>query len=272
WVGTEAGHARQAAWAVVPINNPEDGGKIDLVGTSGNMDPATGSRAHLEAAARAGADALHWWPTEADMKLPPGWFAHPTDTPKSGEALLQHYLETTGRNSLMLLNTPPTTTGSFAPESETSLADFAAERRRSFTLDHALGVPATTGEETTAAITDGNSRSSWRSVDEHAQVTLDLGEPQRVDYVGLSEDTLRNGQVVEGVRVEALADGEWTEIGSAGVIGVQQIIALDEPVTAEQVRITVTEARGPVALASINLWERLTEDPGRLTAVHLDPT
>ncbi|QGH69859.1 alpha-L-fucosidase [Pseudactinotalea sp. HY158] len=272
WVGTEAGWARNDEWAVVPISNPADGGKIGLVGTSGNMDQALGSRAQIEAAARAGADALHWWPTEADMKLTQGWFAHPNDAPKSGQALLGHYLETTGRNSLMLLNTPPTTTGTFAPASEDALADFAAERRRSFTLDHALGVQASADGEATAAITDGNSRSSWLSGDDTPEVTLDLGAPERVDYVGLSEDALRGGQVVEGVRVDARIDGAWTEVGSAGVVGVQRIIDLDEPVTAQEFRITITRARGPVALASINLWERLDADPGKLTEVHLDPS
>src|SRR5699024_3438940 len=113
-------------------------------------------------------------------KLTGGWFAHPDDVPKTGQELLGHFQQTVGRNSLMLLNTPPTTTGQFAPESVESLQAFAAERRKAFTADHALGVPVLAGDQQTAAITDGNSRSAWASEEATGAVTIDLGEPQSV--------------------------------------------------------------------------------------------
>src|SRR5699024_9084587 len=127
------------------------------------------------------------------------------------------------------------------------------------------------GEET-AAITDGNSRSSWTSEEATGAVTIDLGEPQPVSRVGLSEDVADAGQVVEEFTIEAYVDGAWQQVGGAGTIGVQRIVVLDEPVTASKFRITVTKARAPFSLSEVNLWEQLEQDPGKLTEVHFDCT
>lgn len=274
WVGNEHGTARVDEWAPVTINDGGDGGKIGLV--SGGTFEQVGSAAALQAAVAGGANAVHWWPTESDMKLTQGWFAHPTDTPKSPSALLGHYLNTTGRNSVMLLNTPPTTTGSFAPASVTALDGFAAERRKAFTRDHALGLPVTVGGgngggAASAALTDGDTRSSWLSSTAGAgDVTIDLGAPKAVRRIALGEDVLDHGQVVEAFSIDAEVDGAWVEVAKAGTIGVSRIVTLPSTVTAQRFRVSIDQARAPYSLATLALYEQLGSDPGKLDEVHLD--
>ncbi|GAA1825473.1 alpha-L-fucosidase [Agromyces salentinus] len=270
WVGNEHGTARVDEWAPVAISDGGDGGKIDPV--DGGSFEQVGSAAALEAAVASGADALHWWPTESDMKLTPGWFAHPGDTPKTPSALMGHYQNTVGRNSVMLLNTPPTTTGSFAPASVAALDGFAAERRKALTEDHAIGVPVEVGgDETSAALTDGDTRTSWLSADAApGDVVLDLGSPQAVRRVELGEGVLEHGQVIESFSIDAEVDGAWVEIAKAGTVGLSRIVTLPSTVTAQRFRVSIDRARAPYSLATLALYEQLSTDPGRLADVTLD--
>ncbi|RCK68694.1 oxidoreductase [Desertihabitans brevis] len=269
WVGNEAGLARQDEWAPVPVVDAGDGGKLELAGRAAFED--VGSRVHLVRAAGEDATALHWWPTESDMKLTPGWFAHPDDVPLSGPQLLEHHEATVGRGSVMLLNTPPTTTGALAPASVRALEDFAAERRRAFTLDHALGLPVAVPGGTTDRVTDDSARSSWASrTAEPGAVEIDLGRVRRVDRVVLAEGVGEHGQVVERHVVEAELDGGWTEVAAAGTIGVHRVHRLPAPVHARRFRVRVERARAAWSLARLGLYEQLADDPGRPTEVHLD--
>ncbi|WP_157007470.1 alpha-L-fucosidase [Agromyces laixinhei] len=269
WVGNEHGTARHDEWAPVTINDLGDGGKISLA--AGGTFEEVGSATALETAIAGGANALHWWPTESDMKLTQGWFAHPTDVPKSPSALLGHYLDTVGRNSVMLLNTPPTTTGAFAPASVSALDGFAAERRKAFTRDHALGVPVAVGDETSAVLTDGNSRSSWlSSTAEPGAVTIDLGAPRDVSRIELGEGVLEHGQVVEAFSIDAEIDGVWVEVATGGTIGQSRIVTLNETVTAQKFRVSIDGARAAYSLATLALYEQLTDDPGKRSSVYLD--
>lgn len=266
WVGTEAGIARNDEWAVVPIRENESGGKINVV-QSGSFDQTYGSDEQLTSAAQTGlANQVHWWPSEADMKLTPGWFWGPAkDAPKSPETLLNdHWDQSVGRNAVLLLNVPPTTEGRLSESNTRAIMDFAALRRRAFGNDLALGLIAHIGDRTTTAITDGNSRSSWAamSADDQTPIEIDLGSARRVDRIGLSEDTLDYGQQVNGFFVEAMIDGEWQEVANAKTIGVSRILRLEQPVTAQKFRIRIQEARGQYAIANVSLWQTLDSDPG----------
>ena len=270
WVGNEHGTARHDEWAPVTIKDLGDAGKISLA--AGGTFEEVGSAKALETAIAGGANALHWWPTESDMKLTQGWFAHPTDTPKSPSALLGHYLNTVGRNSVMLLNTPPTTAGTFAPASVAALDGFAAERRKAFTRDHALGVPAAVGgDEASALLTDGNSRSAWlSSTAEPGDVTIDLEAPKDVRRIELGEGVLEHGQVVEAFSIDAEIDGAWVEVATGGTIGLSRIVTLGETVTAQKFRVSIDGARAAYSLATLALYEQLADDPGKRSSVYLD--
>ncbi len=240
WIGNEDGIARRDEWSVIAVTD-RGPGLITPVEQDGPFSEDLGSDAQLVAAVRSGrANRLHWWPAEADMRLTPGWFAHDDDVPKSGGQLLRHYEETVGRNAVMLLNVPPTRTGRFAPESVEALRDFAAERRRAFTADHASGL----------------------AFGDASPYVLDLGAERAISRIGVSEDILAAGMAIRSFTVETEIGDAWHHVATSGVVGSLRIIRLDEPVTARRWRITVTDARGPHVISAVHLWEQLAQDPG----------
>lgn len=270
WVGNESGIARASEWATVAVFDPGEGA-IELI-QDGSFSEDIGGDQQLVAAVRSGAaNRLHWWPTEADMRITRGWFAHPDDVPKTGTELLQHYELTYGRNSVMLLNVPPTTTGQFSPEASASIADFASERRKAYTLDHALGRDALVAGTAVLSMTNGSLRDGQLfRVGEECQVSIDLGEPRPIARVGLAEAIGISGQAVSGFTIEAGDDGRWDIVGEGGTIGAHRIVKLAGPVLARHWRVSVSSARGDWTLAAINLWEQLESDPGRAVEVFVD--
>ncbi len=272
WIGNEHGEARFNEWSPLPIFDEDGEGKINLVQPGGPFNQNLGSDDQLIQAVRSGAaNKLHWWPAEADMKLTQGWFAHPNDNPKSPSTLMNHYRNTVGRNSVMLLNVPPTTTGRFAPESVAAINGFAAERRMAYTLDHAIGVPAEVGDDTVTSLTNGITRDGEMfAMGDYTPIEIDLGSAESVARLGISEDILDAGMTVKAFTVEAEVDGTWTEVATSGVIGAQRIVQFDSPVTAQNWRITVTDARDAYTISDIRLWEQLATDPGKLQDVYVD--
>ncbi len=272
WIGNERGEARENEWSPLPISDPDGVGKIGGVQPGGSFNQNYGSDEQVISAVRSGsANKLHWWPAEADMKLTQGWFAHPTDNPKSPSALMGHYEGTVGHNSVMLLNVPPTTTGRFAPASVTAIDGFAAERRKAFTLDHAVGVPAQVGGAQVTSVTNGNTRDGQvfaKGV--YTPMVLDLGSAKTVARMGISEDILDAGMTVKTFKVEAEVGGTWTDVATSGVIGAQRIVKFTTPITAQKWRITVTDARDTYTISDIKLWGQLTADPGKIKDVHVD--
>ncbi|WP_143570922.1 alpha-L-fucosidase [Tessaracoccus sp. ZS01] len=274
WVGNEHGWARNDEWAVVPVKESEPGGRIGAV-QSGNFDQLYGFDDQIVSATQDGrASHLHWWPSEADMKLTPGWFWGPgKDTPKTGQALLDnHWDASVGRNSVLLLNVPPTTEGRLSQSNVDAIMDFAQLRRKAFGNDLALGRAVTVGSETTHDITDGNSRSSWVSDggDDTTPLLIDLGSPQRVNRISLSEDAADHGQQIREVKVEAKVAGNWQQIATGRAVGVNRIWRLDTPVTAQEFRVTVPSARGTYGIANLSLYQTLEQDPGRPTDIWID--
>ena len=271
WVGNESGVARQDEWASVAITDAGDGGAISPV-QQGHFSADLGSDQQLVDAVRSGgADRLHWWPTESDMRITAGWFAHPDDVPKAPLTLLRHYEQTYGRNSVMLLNVPPTVSGQFSADVVASVEGFAAERRKAFTLDHALGRDAIVEGSVVATMTNGNLRKGHSfTADEHPWIELDLGEPRQISRVGLSEEILGAGQTVRLFIVECDEGDGWREVARGGTIGAHRIVKLDEPVTAQRWRVRMTSSRGSYTIAAIHLWEQLASDPGKAREVHID--
>ncbi len=272
WIGNEQGVARENEWGVLPISRPTDGGKISPIATEGS--DALGSRSSLLTAVKNGqSNSLHWWPGEADMKLTQGWFAHPNDAPKQPAEMMTKYYQSVGRNSVLLLNVPPTTTGKFAPASVTALEGFKAEREKAFSNDLALGQPATIAGETTALLTDDNARTgAAQALDAGSAVSIDLGSPQAISNISLSEHTLEHGQSVEKFTVEAKVNGVWSVVANGGTIGVKRILKFNAAVTAQEFRVTINETRAPAHLSNISLYGTLAAAPAPAMDVYVDCT
>lgn len=111
WVGNRGGVGRTTEWSVTALSP-----SILFGGTARNdsleindMSVDLGSRDLL-----ARTDRVYWWPSEVDASIRPGWFFHESESPKSLRDLVNIYLTSVGRNSVLSLNIPPDRRGRIA--------------------------------------------------------------------------------------------------------------------------------------------------------------
>ncbi|MEU6252468.1 alpha-L-fucosidase [Streptomyces sp. NPDC047043] len=228
WVGNEAGTARENEWSVIPVKENQYG-RTDWALSYDTPDE--GSRTAL-VTAQPNTDYLQWWPAECDVSIHDGWFYHPDQLPKSVDELIDIYFGSVGRNSVLLLNVPPDTDGLLADRDVARLREFRQRVERELPADLTRG----------ARVTDSSGVR-----------TVDLGAAREVDRIRLAED-IRQGQQVENFVVEAVVDGAWAQVATAGTIGASRILLLDAPVRARRWRVRVTAARAAVHLAEFGLY------------------
>ncbi len=216
WVGNEKGLGRETEWSVtalVPGIFPESAAVNDSLGLFAKA-PDLGSRELI-----AKADKLYWWPSEVDVSIRPGWFYHDQEQPKSLRQLAEIYINSVGRNSVLLLNIPPDRRGLIADADVARLKEFREWIDSNFS-DNKASQP----EGFTVEIRDGAA----------------------VNAVVLGEDISR-GQRVEEFTVEALVDGQWLPVTGGTTIGNKRILTF--PLVApEAMRLNIISSRGDVYL------------------------
>lgn len=214
WVGNENGTARETEWSVTP--SAADPWTVMAGGLpNDSTDPDIGSRARLLAPTTK---YLQWYPAEADVSLRRGWFHHPGERPKTPAQLMELYEKSVGRNASLLLNVPPARDGRIAAEDVASLTAFGTAVRETYGSNLRAGGPG----------------------------------PWTFDRIGLAED-IRHGQRVERFAVQARSGGTWRTLARGTTIGHRRILALTRPVTADDVRVVVHEARGRPRLEPVTL-------------------
>ena len=239
WCGNEAGSVRANEWSVVPASLREaertaeksqkaDDGEFSRQVASGDED--LGSREAL--ADYSG--PLAWYPAEVNTSTRKGWFHHDIEDSqvRSVDELFSIWKGSVGGNATFLLNVPPNRDG--------LLADADVE------------VLARLGEK----IADFRSRriEASRTV-EGDVVTLRFDEPRTVGAIVLEED-IAQGQRIDEAVVTACVDGDVEqEIARVRCVGYRRIVTLEKPVTATQVRVTVTKSRQGFYLADAYVIE-----------------
>ncbi len=234
WVGNERGCAGRTSWS-----------KLDVEGY------AAGAAAPARDTLNIGnVNGACWIPSESDVSIRPGWFWRESenDQVKTVGELLKIYYETVGRNSLLLLNVPPDTTGRLNSVDSLRLMEFRAALDKIFESDLAEGSKAeanvTRGRNFKAQnILNDEYDSYWAAPDgiTEASLTIDLGGEKTFNRVVLQE-YVPLGQRIKSFNVEAqTADGGWTRIASETTIGYKRIV-LTENTTASKVRVNITGA------------------------------
>ncbi|HVK24666.1 MAG TPA: alpha-L-fucosidase [Actinokineospora sp.] len=256
WVGNESGVARQNEWSVLPT-----AGGVRNGTTEPSNATDQGSRAVL-ATAGTRAKFLSWYPAETDTSIRPGWFYHASqDTQvKSVATLTKIYHESVGRNSVLLLNIPPDKTGKIPAVDVTRLADWRANILRLYPANLATGKTATaTAGTTPGGAIDASYDTAWKTTNgQPATLTVDLGASTQVDGVVIAEE-IRQGQQVDTFTVEYQnSSGTWVKVPTTEQtlsIGAKRILPLSSVVTAQKFRLSITQARGPINIATFALYK-----------------
>lgn len=206
WVGNEEGRAGSTNWGYLSPESfsPGEGAPPADTLSSGNKH---GSK---------------WIPAECDVSIRPGWFWKSEESArlKSVDELLDIYYKSVGRNSLLLLNVPPDTSGRIDAADSLRLMEFRAA------LDGIFGNELSKG-------------ARLRRMRE-GEYELSLKAPARFNLICLEED-LGKGQKIAAFSVEALTDSGWKEVARGTTIGRKRILQIDE-MECKSLKIKVLDA------------------------------
>ena len=88
-------------------------------------------------------------------------------------------------------------------------------------------------------------------MDDNDDVTLCFDAPRSVSAIVLEEDIAQGQRIDEAVVTSSMNGEEDREIARVHCVGYRRIITLETPVTATQVRVTVTKSRQGFYLANV---------------------
>ena len=225
WVGNERGIACETNWSTLDTDG---------------FTPGAGAPPR-DTLQQGNVHGAHWIPAETDVSIRPGWFWRESenDRVKSVEDLMNIWISSVGRNSLLLLNVPPDTRGRIHEIDSLRLMEFRAAREAAFGTDLAED----------AKIRKRQGGRVWE---------IELPEYRTFSMIQLQED-ISLGQRVSSFEVQiqnfdvALATGGWWTIAEGTTIGYKRIIPI-EPRKARKLRVVVTGSHARPVLSGISLF------------------
>lgn len=251
WIGNERGIANYPCWATYTPVGPDGG--TPAPGHVRHQDGQTGT---------VGGD--RWLPGECDVSIRPGWFWHEEHngqvrTPKN---LLELYFNSVGRGASFLLNVPPDRRGRIHETDIAALEGYKQALDRLFARNLAAGATAksdvTRGsgpEFSPDLVLDDDKSSYWAAPDGSTTASLELTLPEAREFsVVRLREPIRLGQRVRKFTVEVCENGTWSEwIGNGSSIGAH-VLLRGRKVSADAVRLMITESAACPCIAEFSLW------------------
>lgn len=170
-------------------------------------------------------DGAIWCPGEADFPLRTGWqggwfWKKEGQNLLSTEQLVKNYVTSVGRNSNMLIGIVVDTSGLVPQEDFERLKAFGDQVYQNF------GTPL--------AEIKGRDKELRLAIKDHA-----------AKYIVIQEDIAKGERIREYV-VDAKVNGEWVKMAEGTSVGYKRIQQLDNPVVADEFRLSVvTAGKGP---------------------------
>ena len=246
WVGNERGEAGATNWSFLRQN-------VVYPGYDKSKELTTGHP-----------DGDSWVPAECDVSIRPGWFYHPEEDTKvkTPEQLADLYYKSVGHNATLLLNFPVDREGRVNAIDSANAVAFHQLIKQDLKTDllRKAKVTATSirGKKFSAKnLTDGKWDTYWSTPDgmNTGVVTFAFKKPTKVNRL-LLQEYIPLGQRVKAFKVEAMVDGKWQMVEAGEpttTIGYKRILRF--PTTeASALRISVTDARGPLCLNTISAY------------------
>ena len=241
WVGNEIGYAGLPCYATI---TPEH---LSMEYAQHKFLLAEGER-----------HGTHYIPAEADVSIRPGWFYHASQdgAVRSPKNLTKLWFHSAGRGAGLLLNIPPDTRGLLHETDVASLTAFG--RALGEDMAHNLAIGATVTADSVRA--DGffpegiitEEGYAPKNGDLTPTVTLTFPHPVTFNAFTLRE-ALPLGQRVFGFTAEVCIGGKWERLLDGKMIG-SLCARRFTPVTADAIRVAVTEADAEPVLCGLGLY------------------
>ena len=251
WIGNEKGQTPDTCWSTVG-------------------DDAVGSGPSRKNLSAGTFDGQRWCGAETDVSIRPGWYFHPKESAKvrTPAKLLDIWYGAVGHGQCLNLNLPPDTRGHIADPDVAAVTQMADVLRDTFATNLAAGAKFTASnvrgndpQFDPSQLTAAGGHYWATDDDAHAPtLTVDFGKPTTFDVVRLGE-YIPLGQRIEAVTVEARDGDAWKPLASATSIGYQRLIRLPAPVTASQIRFTVTKCPTAVVLSDVGVFRQPSQQP-----------
>ena len=260
WVGNEYGFARETNWSTFSPAN-YGASQSSLPGDYGT---------YLGSGTENGS---YWMPAESDVSIrtknqqdngDPMWFWNNlgNERTRSAKNLMKLYYQSVGRNSLLLLNVPPTTAGVFDEADVASLRGFKEMKDKIFAKNLAEGAVAEASsvrgnspKYAPANMIDGDYDSYFATedADKTVDIVFQLKESVSFNRV-LLQEYIPLGQRVKRFTVYYKSGDSWKSLKSATTIGYKRILLTDR-VTTDAVKISINSSLACPVLNGFGLFD-----------------
>ena len=247
WVGNEKGFAGATNWSFL---------------RKGEVHPGYDKSYELQ---YGHPDGNQWVPAECDVSIRPGWFYHPEedDRVKSPDQLVDLYYRSVGHNATLLLNFPVDRRGLIHPVDSANAVRFHEMIQQQLKTNLVAGMmPKVSNERggdfVASALTDDNFDTYWATEDgvTTADIEFSFDTPTRMNRMMLQE-YIPLGQRVKAFVVEYLDKDTWLPVKlneETTTIGYKRLLRF-ETVETKGIRIRITDARGPLCLSNVGVYD-----------------
>lgn len=247
WVGNEKGFAGATNWSFL---------------RKGEVHPGYDKSYELQ---YGHPDGNQWVPAECDVSIRPGWFYHPEedDRVKSPDQLVDLYYCSVGHNATLLLNFPVDRRGLIHPVDSANAVRFHEMIQQQLKTNLVAGMTpkvsnARGGDFVASALTDDNFDTYWATEDgvTTADIEFSFDTPTRMNRMMLQE-YIPLGQRVKAFVVEYLDKDTWLPVKlneETTTIGYKRLLRF-ETVETKGIRIRITDARGPLCLSNVGVYD-----------------
>ena len=247
WVGNEKGFAGATNWSFL---------------RKGEVHPGYDKSYELQ---YGHPDGNQWVPAECDVSIRPGWFYHPEedDRVKSPDQLVDLYYRSVGHNATLLLNFPVDRRGLIHPVDSANAVRFHEMIQQQLKTNLVAGmIPKVSNERggdfVASALTDDNFDTYWATEDgvTTADIEFSFDTPTRMNRMMLQE-YIPLGQRVKAFVVEYLDKDTWLPVKlneETTTIGFNRLLCF-ETVESKGIRIRITDARGPLCLSNVGVYD-----------------
>lgn len=247
WVGNEKGFAGATNWSFL---------------RKGEVHPGYDKSYELQ---YGHPDGNQWVPAECDVSIRPGWFYHPEedDRVKSPDQLVDLYYRSVGHNATLLLNFPVDRRGLIHPVDSANAVRFHEMIQQQLKTNLVAGMTPKVSNErggdfVASALTDDNFDTYWATEDgvTTADIEFSFDTPTRMNRMMLQE-YIPLGQRVKAFVVEYLDKDTWLPVKlneETTTIGYKRLLRF-ETVQTKGIRIRITDARGPLCLSNVGVYD-----------------
>ena len=247
WVGNEKGFAGATNWSFL---------------RKGEVHPGYDKSYELQ---YGHPDGNQWVPAECDVSIRPGWFYHPEedDRVKSPDQLVDLYYRSVGHNATLLLNFPVDRRGLIHPVDSANAVRFHEMIQQQLKTNLVVGMTPKVSNErggdfVASALTDDNFDTYWATEDgvTTADIEFSFDTPTRMNRMMLQE-YIPLGQRVKAFVVEYLDKDTWLPVKlneETTTIGYKRLLRF-ETVETKGIRIRITDARGPLCLSNVGVYD-----------------